>query len=166
MISVAQYWEKRKEKITIIVAKENLPCPLCSGEMRTRSTCRRKYITSTGEIGHLQLRVRQCRTCRKTHRELPGCLAPYKRYNVEAIVEIYNRPQTVSCTDRTIWIIRLWLEWFLAYAEHIRESQQQILAMPLPKWSGEICASEIQRFVRLVANTGNWAHNRSGLPFT
>ena len=156
MVCISHFWEKRKGKAIIIVALENLPCPLCNGQMFTRSTCHRKAITASGEIKNFQLRVRQCRNCNKTHRELPKPLIPYKRYDGEAIAGIRNRPDIASCSECTILAILCWLEWFIPYANQICEKQQLILSFPLPKEPGKIIPAELALLVQLVANSGNW----------
>ena len=161
MISLTHFWEKSNGQTIIIVALETLPCPLCNGELFTRSTCRRKAITSSGETKLFQLRVRKCRNCKRTHRELPKPLVPYKRYDGEAITDIRDHPETAPCSDRTILLTLRWLEWFIPYANHIRESLQLILSVPLSKTPGKTGPDELALLVRLVANSGNWLHNRS-----
>ena len=161
MISISHSWKKCKGKIVVIVSLERIPCPICGGQLFTRGTCQRKAKDSAGLTTIYQLRVLQCSNCHKTHRELPDFLVPYKRYDAEAIVHIVSTPQTAPCESRTCDLLRVWLAWFIVYADHIRESLSLLLSTPLPKWSGKIHLRQLMMRVRLVANSGNWTHNRT-----
>ena len=152
MVSLTHFRRKRKGELIIIIAQEILPCPRCEGELFTRGTCRRQAINSAGTKEHYQLRVLQCRDCRKTHRELPAPLVPYKRYDGDAIAHITNDPETAPCNNRTTELIMKWLSWFISYANHICESQSLILAIPLPKITGKIKLPEFMTLVRIVVN--------------
>ena len=161
MVSLAQFRKKIKGNLIVIIALEIIPCPFCGGELFTRGTCRRKAINSAGDTDHYQLRVLQCRNCGRTHRELPAPLVPYKRYDGEAITSIKSDPECAPCNNRTVDLILRWLEWFISYANHIRESQSLILSVPLSKTSGEILLPGFMTLVRTVVNSGNWLHNRT-----
>ena len=161
MVSLSQFRKKCKGDLIVIIALEYIPCPYCGGELFTRGTCRRQAINSAGDVDHYQLRVLQCRNCKRTHRELPAPLVPYKRYDGEAITRIKSEPESAPCNSRTVELVQRWLEWFLSYANHIRESQSLILSVPLPKTSGKNLLSELLELVRIVANSGNWLHNRT-----
>ena len=151
---------------------EFVPCPCCSGDLFVRGSCQRKVrrITehSDGELPEIWcLRVMQCRQCRKTHRELPDWIIPYKRCSAEMYAEIAvcdeEGDQKVSCSGSTITIVQLWVEWFLTYARHIAESMriQYPGFSPIP--DNKPLADRLTYFVRLVVNSGNWTHNRSAV---
>lgn len=161
MVSISHFRKEHKGGLIIIIAQEIIPCPICEGELFTRGTCRRHAINSAGTTDHYQLRVLQCRECRRTHRELPAPLVPYKRHDGEAITDIANHPESAPCYRRTMELIQRWLTWFISYANHICESQSIILSIPLPKTSGKIHLPELMALVRIVANSGNWLHNRT-----
>lgn len=161
MVSLSQFKKKCKGDLIVIVALEFISCPCCGGELFTRGTCRRQAINSAGDVDHYQLRVLQCRNCRRTHRELPSPLVPYKRYDGEAITRIKSEPESAPCNNRTVDLILRWLEWFISYANHICESQSLILFVPLPKPSGKSLFSDFMALVRIVVNSGNWLHNRT-----
>lgn len=161
MVSLSQFKKMFKGDLIVIVALELISCPCCGGELFTRGTCRRKAFNSSGDVDHYQLRVLQCRNCRKTHRELPSPLVPYKRYDGEAIAHIKSEPESAPCNSRSVELILRWLEWFLSYANHILESQSLILSVSLPKPSGKSVFSELMALVRIVVNSGNWLHNRT-----
>jgi hypothetical protein len=161
MISITHFRSERKNGIIVITAQEHVPCPRCEGPMYTRGTCRRKAINSAGKTDYYQLRVLKCRDCGRTHRELPAPLVPYKRYNGEAIVHIATHPESAPCNARTISLVLQWLKWFISYAKHIQESQSRILSIFLPQSVGKRLLDKLSAFVRLVANSGNWLHNRT-----
>lgn len=161
MISLTRFKTKRKGDLVIIISQELITCPCCGGDMFVRGTCCRQAINSSGLKDHYQLRVLQCRDCRKTHRELPTPLVPYKRYDGEAISYIENNPTEAPCNFRTTSLILRWLEWFLSYAKHICESLSLILSIELPKPSGKLTVKNFMFLVRIVVNSGNWLHNRT-----
>ena len=161
MVSLSHFKKKCKGDLIVIVALEFISCPCCGGELFTRGTCRRQAINSAGDVDHYQLRVLQCRNCGRTHRELPAPLVPYKRYDGEAIMHIKSEPESAPCNSRTVDLILRWLDWFISYANHIRESQSLILSVPLPKPSGKSLFSDFMALVRIVVNSGNWLHNRT-----
>ena len=148
---------------------EFVPCPCCSGDLFVRGSCQRKVrrITehSDGELPEIWcLRVMQCRQCRKTHRELPDWIIPYKRCSVEMYAEIAEGSEDVSCDGTTISVVLLWVEWFLIYARHIVEAMKILYPGFSPIPDSEPLAERLTYFVRLVVNSGNWVHNRSAYP--
>lgn len=57
---------------------------------------------------------------KKTHRELPDSLIPYKRYGVEAFCEIAESTEARHTCETSTWLrIRSWLAWFICYAQNI-----------------------------------------------
>ena len=103
----------------------------------------------------------QCRQCRKTHRELPDWIIPYKRCSAEMYAEIAEDNEKVCCDGTTIAIVRLWVEWFLIYARHIVEAMKILYPGFSPIPDNKPLAERLMYFVRLVVNSGNWVHNRS-----
>jgi hypothetical protein len=161
MISLTHFKAERKGDLIVIISQEIIPCPYCEGDLFVRGTCRRQAINSTGLKDHYRLRVLQCRNCRKTHRELPFPLVPYKRYDGEAITYIENAPSDAPCCIRSVTLILGWLDWFISYANHVSESLSLMLSVPLPKTSGIVQLSDFMSLVRIVVNSGNWSHNRT-----
>ncbi len=145
MVSLSRFRKKYKGDLIIVVAQEILSCPCCEGDLFVRGTCRRQAINSAGSKVQYQLRVLQCRDCRRTHRELPDPLVPYKRYDGEAITYIENDPSNAPSSIRSVPLILGWLAWFNSYANHICESQSLILPAPLSKTSGK---TRLQEFIR------------------
>jgi len=161
MVSISRFRKKLKGDLVIIIAQEIVSCPCCEGALYVRGTCRRQAINSAGDKVQYQLRVLQCRDCRRTHRELPDPLVPYKRYDGEAITYIENDPSNAPCNIRSVPLILGWLAWFISYANHICESQSLILSAPLSKTSGKTRLQRFMFLVRIVVNSGNWSHNRT-----
>lgn len=106
----------------------------------------------------------QCRQCRKTHRELPDWIIPYKRCSAEMYAEIAEDNEKVSCDGTTITVVRLWVEWFLNYARNIVEAMKILYTGFSPIPDNAPLAERLTYFVRLVVNSGNWVHNRSAYP--
>ena len=161
MISISAFRKEYKRGLIVIIALEIIPCPVCGGELFTRGTCHRKAVNSAGNTDRYQLRVLQCRECGKTHRELPAPLVPYKRYDGEAITHIVEQPESARCNNHTFALILNWLNWFLSYAKHIRESQSFILHATLSEPTGKSRLTEFMALIRIVVNSGNWLHNRT-----
>ena len=112
----------------------------------------------------------QCRQCRKTHRELPDWIIPYKRCSVKMYAEIMvsdgkkEEDRKVCCDWTTITIVRFWVEWFLNYARHIAEAMKILYPDFSQIPDNKPLAERLTYFVRLVVNSGNWVHNRSAYP--
>ena len=163
MISISRFSKVIKNNIVIITGFELLPCPKCAGELYCRGTCHRHSIDSSGQVTDYRLRVLKCRECGKTHRELPESLVPYKRYDAATIIIMRDKPNDAPCSPSVQSRILKWLAWFIAYANHIRESQSLILAVTLPKAVGAIQLSSFISLVKIVVNSGFWSHNHSGM---
>ncbi len=143
-------------------------CPCCSGDLFVRGTCRRKVRrlteNSDGQFPEIWcLRVMQCRQCRKTHRELPDWIIPYKRCSIEMYAEIAEGNEDVSCDGTTIAVVCLWVKWFLNYARHIAEAMKILYPGYSTIPDNAPLADRLTYFVRLVVNSGNWTHNRSAV---
>ena len=84
MIIVSRFdsvWDEKRQGF-VIVGTENIPCPDCEGDLKPYDTCKR-HVTHLDdeEVGHrvlYVLRRLQCENCKKTHRELPNFIVPYK----------------------------------------------------------------------------------------
>ena len=103
----------------------------------------------------------QCRQCRKTHRELPDWIIPYKRCSAEMYAVIAEDNEKVCCDGTTITVVRHWVEWFLIYVRHIVEAMKILYPGFSPIPDNAPLAERLTYFVRLVVNSGNWVHNRS-----
>lgn len=158
---MAHFRIERNDTLLIVHGQEIHRCPVCNGELFRRGTCHRKTQNAYGETTEYQLRVMKCRDCKKTHRELPNPIVPYKRYDAEAIIEIRDNPGESICDPNVGARIISWLEWLIIYARHILESQRRILSLPLPNVSDKITNSELSMLVRIVVNSQNWLHNRT-----
>ena len=109
----------------------------------------------------------QCRQCRKTHRELPDWIIPYKRCSAEMYAKIAvcdeEGDQKVSYSDSTITIVQLWVEWFLNYARHIAESMKILYLGFSPIPDNKSLVERLTYFVSLAVNSRNWIYNRSAV---
>ena len=160
---------------------EDLPCPYCGGNLFVHGTCKR-YLKATGRKATLRLRVMECERCRKTHREMPKGLVPYRRYSAEMLCAIYSGQLTESKEDSSsidtfissdkdeyasdAWIcdvsvrqrIIKWLSWFLAFAENMRD-----ISSDGTFFSDSIC-SKLKYYVRIIVNSGKWKQHLFAVP--
>ena len=60
-------------------------CPGCGADLKQIGNVKRIVRTKGGEIHWIKLRLLVCSKCRKTHRELPDYLIPYKHYESKII---------------------------------------------------------------------------------
>jgi len=110
----------------------------------------------------LRLRVLECSSCGRTHRELPNGIVPYKRYSTEAISRISEDPEACSAEPTTRHRILLWLCWFFCYARNIAQAQI-IHGINLTDPSGVSLCRQLMYYVRLVVNAGFWGQHRSAM---
>ena len=164
MISVAHGMRYRKGEIIFFTGTEKIPCPVCGGQLRVHGTCTRKLRRSEG-IDVYRLRVMECKTCGKTHRELPEEIVPYKRMDTELLSNIseVSKEEDLGDIEVSTWKrVREWVLWFLAYALDVLRSLQTLLGKVFQTISsGECLSRRLAYFVRLVANSGNWIQHRS-----
>lgn len=164
---ITQGYEYCKGEEIIFTGTEEIVCPICSGALRMRGTCRRKLRTADGsKIYHL--RVMECQNCHRTHRELPTNMIPYKRMDTASIAAIAeyseedpakNAPEDVNVS--TWQRVCIWVKWFLDYAERLMEG----LYLQHPRLTtfqrSKNTAEQLRQFVRLAVNSGNWIQHRS-----
>ena len=164
--------EYRKGEMIFFTGTEEIPCPVCGGELRVHGRCTRKLRRREG-VDIYRLRVMECKSCGKTHRELPEGIVPYKRMDAEQlsnISEIEEEDELESTEDTedtevSTWKrVREWMLWFLDYALDVLRSLQTLLGKDFTTISGGDCLSRrLKYYVRLVANSGNWIQHRSAM---
>ena len=159
MISVAQGVEYRKSGIIFFTGSEEIPCPVCGGQLRVHGTCRRKLQTKEG-VDVYRLRVMECKACGKTHRELPEGIVPYKRMDAKLLGSIAEDPGAgeLEAPDISTWDrVKAWVKRFLAYARHILEEQRIAYGKAFATIpAGHSLSRQLAYYVRLVVNSGNW----------
>lgn len=163
MISVAQYEVTRNNGRIKVVGKESLCCPVCGGKLSVHGTCVRK-VQCTNGVEILQLRVMQCRSCGKTHRELPEFVVPYKRNSLNLLCEIAEATEDSYPCETSTWLrVKTWVAWFLWYARNVWRG----LCISDPAFAAMEVVGCMRRqlacFVRLVVNSGNWVQHRSAV---
>lgn len=164
MISIADYTSLSKGNLIIITGPGESFCPVCGGKLNVRGTCIRK-VRGNGTTKELRLRVMKCRSCRKTHREIPTDIIPYKRTGLADFCEIAEAgPNDYPCDTSTWQRMKLWLSWFLAFARSVERSLTCSGLLAETKSVGNSLRQQTTYFVRLVINSGNWIHNRSAMP--
>lgn len=144
-----------------------MPCPICGAKLKVHGTCKRQLETADGEKLIYRLRVMECTGCGKTHRELPeGIIAGYKHKSIPLLAKISeaNQSEHLKYADTSTWRrIRLWMSWFLRYAQMIQESLILQDLLIKTKYVGKDLAEQTAYFVRLVTNSGNWVQQWSVL---
>lgn len=167
MIIVAQGFEYIKDGIVVFAGSEEIPCPICGERLSVHGTCLRKLRTQSGTRKY-RLRVMECRSCGRTHRELPREMVPYKRMSVSRIAAIAQaKPQEhLEVAETSVWRrVSAWMDWFLWYARKILEGLSVSNEYPLTNKVGGTIADRLAYFVRLVVNSGNWIQHRSAQIF-
>lgn len=163
MISITDYTSLCKGDITIITGSGESVCPICGGMMTVRGTCIRK-VRSEGGVRKLRLRVMKCRVCQKTHREIPKDIIPYKRTSLTEYCEIVESgANDYPCETSTWQRMKLWLSWFIAFAESVERSLVCSGLLTMTRRPVGSLKEQTAYFVRLVVNSGNWIHNRSAM---
>lgn len=77
-------------------------CPNCRGKLKYYDTVKRRIKGKTGKERILYIRRFKCVECRKTHRELPPDIMPYKQYEsniVNGVREGWITPETLGFED-------------------------------------------------------------------
>ena len=139
---------------------EEIPCPVCHHKLFVHGTCKRKIRNEDGRVQILCLRVLECESCGKTHREIPDILVPYKRYSAEAICAIEENPGVCAAEPSTRKRISSWLAWFLSYAQKVAESLT-LQGLTVTEPADKPRFSRLKYFVRLVTNSLCWQQHRS-----
>jgi len=162
---VAPGTELCKDGEIIFTGTEQVPCPICGGELKVHGTCKRKLETEDGENLLYRLRVMECKQCGRTHRELPaGRIAGYKHKSIPFLVKISEAKHSehLKYAETSTWCrICLWMSWFLRYTQMIQESLILRGLLAKTKYVGKSIAGQTAYFVRLVTNSGNWVQQWS-----
>lgn len=83
-------------------------CPDCGEKMKVHGTCRRNVRTATYPEGKLHaLRVLICNSCKKTHRDLPNFIVPYKGYSFDYMYAVAAKKEEPNDNRKKHKIITL-----------------------------------------------------------
>jgi hypothetical protein len=94
-----------------VISNEARYCPVCHNLLYRSGTRQRVWRVSEDEKRILIILRLYCESCDKTHRELPDCIVPYKRYGAQIIEDIVvsNEPdQNLPCPPGTVRRLRDW----------------------------------------------------------
>ena len=109
----------------------------------------------------------ECKSCGKTHRELPEGIVPYKRMDAERLSDITEAEEEKDLGDAeaSTWKrVSVWVLWFLDYALKVLRSLQTLYGTELPTVSpDDFFSRRLKYSVRLVVNSGNWIQHRSAV---
>lgn len=136
-------------------------CPLCGSRLFSHGTCRRKSIEEDClEIHHL--RVLKCRNCKKTHRELPDTLVPYKHYGRKLISAIVAGKAKCGYEESTRYRLMQWFRALLFLVVSSLEGQKRELCNVMCKRiqnSKGIEPEEVSRWLKLCVSKLVWQGN-------
>lgn len=167
-------WLKRT--VFFIKGAEQVPCPCCGGELAVISSRRRTGIHSDGQEKIFIIRVLGCDACKRSHRELPDFIIPYKRHLSSTIETVItgDEEQTVIADESTR---RRWKEWFMSLVTYfagclnsiaIRYNQEPVkepsdLSESAPQrifnYVGD-APGWLARMTKPIVNTNLWLHTR------
>jgi len=137
-------------------------CPDYGGKLIVHGTRRRKIKTHTTEKVY-RLRVMECVCCGKMHRELPCGFIPYKRMDARFISETAEASPTehMMLAESSTWQrIKMWVAWFLQYAQDLLCEKRVVAPSLLIKQTTEGLTSQLVYLTILTVNSGNWIQHR------
>lgn len=89
-----------KNGIARVRSESAVYCPDCGMKLLFHGTCKRK-VREQEKTRCYVLRVLFCKSCKRTHRELPDFIVGYKRYSRDELCEIVMNEESYSCEDST-----------------------------------------------------------------
>ena len=100
-----------KNGIARVRSESAVYCPDCGMKLFFHGTCKRK-VRAQEQTRCYVLRVLFCKSCKRTHRELPDFIVGYKRYSRDELCEIVMNEESYSCEDSTrnrtiMWLYKL-----------------------------------------------------------
>ena len=101
MVYTTKYRIEERNGIHVVVSYEQYSCK-CGGLMRVRGSCLRSANDILGNRKVYKIRVLQCSSCLKCHRELPDILVNRKHYDRQTVTSILQGNNNVPCEDSTI----------------------------------------------------------------
>ena len=111
MVYVRDCIIKVKNGIARVRSESAVYCPDCGMKLFFHGTCKRK-VRAQEQTRCYVLRVLFCKSCKRTHRELPDFIVGYKRYSRDELCEIVMNEESYSCEDSTrnrtiMWLYKL-----------------------------------------------------------
>ena len=111
MVYVRDYIIEVKNGIARVRSESAVYCPDCGMKLFFHGTCKRK-VRAQEQTRCYVLRVLSCKSCKRTHRELPDFIVGYKRYSRDELCEIVMNEESYSCEDSTrnrtiMWLYKL-----------------------------------------------------------
>lgn len=73
-----------------MISNNESTCPKCGGDLKYYDSVKRLVRTKHGEKNQIDIRRFRCQKCNSTHRELPDFIVPYKQYEYEIIIGVYE----------------------------------------------------------------------------
>lgn len=151
----------RKNGVWFYENREKPTCPLCGARLFSHGTCKRRVTTEDGlEIHHL--RVLKCRNCKRTHRELPDTIIPYKHYGRETISTIVTGKAKCGYEESTRYRLMQWVSaLILLMASFLEKQKRQLCEVASEKIrNGNVTEpDEVSRWLKLCVGKLVWQGN-------
>lgn len=125
----------------IVVTGKDIPiCPYCGGKLLKNGSRLRNAIDLERGNRIYCLRRFRCKICNRIHHELPSCLLPRKRYEIEVYEHIITgQLDGIECDEKTIAKIQRWgislLKQYLMMSESSCQSKMQDDALSTEKYT-------------------------------
>lgn len=156
---VSRFIEKIKDGIHYITGKEDAYCTVCGNLMSVHSRCIRYVRRANGKRDKLSLRVLQCVSCHRFHRELPDFITPYKHLCTEILAAIHDALNNYCVDERTVHRVRHWVEWFLEFSSAFIKGLLIKHPLMLTNYAVNSTFDTLRYFVKVVANDNEWKFN-------
>lgn len=177
MIILSDYTLSCKEDSDFfyVERRETCICPSCQTELRHRDFRSRFMRLEGGERKCLRIERLQCTNdgCRRLHRALPDCLAPYKHYATEVISGVLDEVITPDDTEAedypcetTMYRWKLWLMAnYLRMEGFLRSIGYRLLGLGEELLTSEVSLLEkvrtmnncwLEAILRMIYNSGGF----------
>lgn len=153
MVMVSSFKTKYNKETGFYEVISNIAhrCPYCGGELTYRDRVVRKSKNSAGDILHYLLRRFLCKLCGKLHREIPGCIQPYKHYDSAAIQSVLDGGKDCGAENSTTY---RWMRDFKKAEPDISQRLASVFAQMGGDKAPILAANEILTKIR--ADIGRW----------
>ena len=145
---------------------EQVPCPVCEEELTVYGSRKRVLFCQDGTRKTLVIRRLRCGRCESIHHELPDIVAPYKRYESEAVESVLASSGQESANKfpgelRTYQRLKMWFYLVHSHIEGalraLKEQMQleSVVRLPLFPLHRQV-DGWLKHLVRHLVNSGRW----------
>lgn len=134
-----------KDDVIYAYGKSIPACPDCGKKMKIHGTCKRNARTAAYPDGKKYvLRVLVCKFCKRTHRELPNFIVPYKGYSFDYMCAVAEKREEPNDSRKKGKIIELFcsiillLHLCIKNPEHSTVISKNSIFQSIEKYASEI----------------------------